>query len=260
MRVLYQEYVQAKASAWSATSSHSEAYRLNRVLDLIDGDPLKLLQGLADREYGSYTKQTIWTRVMAFWEWGIANGKLQEPNPYKEYRKKNPRMFRGAYKRKPCKQTFDDIMVKLKTIPDPVMQNTAIVQMTGGLRFCELFTIHDGQVIGKGNKIRKVYLPNPIGPLIDRKQYSAYLRQLKTFGLTTHHLRHARATHFSESGASVFELRKFMGWSDIKVAESYVNARDERIQMLAKIRTETKVLGVMGVLKLLAKTVRETVK
>jgi hypothetical protein len=216
-------------------------------------------------EYGTYTRLTIWTRVAAFYAWGIEAGKIQGPNAYWDfYRDKvNKKLFRGAYKRNPCKQSFDEIMVKLQTIECPVMRNTAIVQMTGGLRFCELFTINGNEVLGKGRKIRKVYLPDPIGPLIERNQYSAYLKQLKQFGLTTHKLRHARMTHFVEQGATLWELRKFAGWGkNSNMAESYITARDERIGELAtrSIKTERKVETVMSVLKLLARTVREQVK
>lgn len=246
MKALYAAYIQSKAGSMSPTSIRSESVRLNRFLHLVDGDAQKLMAHLSAQDYGSYTKQTIWTRVSAFWDWGIANAGLASPNPYKAWHEQNPRAFRGAYKKNPCKQTYDEIMRKLKTIKDSELRNTAIVLLVGGLRIHELWTIHDGHVIGKGSKRRKVYLPDPLGPIMPKERYGHLLRELKRFGLTPHKLRHARMSHMAESGASTFELMKFAGWSNIDVAQSYIHARDERVQEIAmKAHTQSRVKRLM---------------
>jgi integrase len=243
MRAAYEEYIADKSGVWSPASTRSEAQRLNSVLHLVDGDAPKLWEAL--KEYGSYSRTTLWTRVSAFWDWGIETKGFAEPNPYKKFREKNARAFRNAYQRNPCKQSYAEIMRKIVTIEDPVLRNTAKVLLVGGLRCCELWTIHDNNqyVIGKGSKKRKVYLPDPLGPIMTKSQYSALLRELKRFGLTPHKLRHARMTDMVEKGATIFELKKFAGWSNIAVAESYVNARDERLQSLAEQR---RVDGIMA--------------
>lgn len=232
MKELYAEYIKDKAGLWSPASIRSESVRLNPILHLLDGDAPKLWAAL--ESYGAYTRTTLWTRVAAFYKWCIENGKLEGPNPYQVFRDKNARSFRNTYTRRPCKQSFDEISKKIDTIEDVAIRNKCRQLLEGGLRWAESFTLEDGFVVGKGNKRREVFVPTINGPMADKDQYSAVLRELKKFGLTPHKLRHARMTDIVNKGASVFELKKIAGWSNIAVAESYVNVREERVRELMK--------------------------
>jgi hypothetical protein len=230
----YAEYIREKSTAWAASSVRSESQRLNRFIHLVDGDAAKLFAAL--QELGSYSRQTYWTRASAYWDWLIETGKAQAPNPYATWIAKNRRVFANAYVRKPCPVTFDEAWALLDRIGAEDLRNGAKVLLWAGLRWCEIHTITpDGYVTGKGGKVRKVYLPpEAAGPLPGRNRYSAILRELKKLGLRPHKLRSIRMSNLVERGANVFELKAYAGWSDLKVAESYVIAREQRIQALVQ--------------------------
>jgi integrase len=245
MRELYQEYLKERAGTWSATSAHSESYRLNRLWPFIDGDAAKLWDALKD--YGAYSRTTYWTRVSSFYDWAIEAGKAPGPNPYKAFRQKNVRCFRNQYVRKPCEITFDELLARSARVPDEAIRNKLRQLLIGGLRISESDTLADGHVVGKGGKRRKVYVPEPDGPMATVRQYSAVLRACKRhLGVTPHKLRSARMTDLVDKGATIFELKKFAGWSNISTAESYVYARDERLQELAEQRTNSLMSKIMG--------------
>lgn len=105
----------------------------------------------------------------------------------------------------------------------------------GGLRWSESYTLTgDGYVTGKGSKVRKVYAIPITGELAEKRRYSAMLRQLKKVGIQSpHKLRSIKMTSMVDKGANPFELKKFAGWSSLATAESYVNAKDDRIKAMA---------------------------
>jgi integrase len=258
MKELYQQYCESKANVWSDSSRRSESQRLNRLWPFIDGDAPKLWDALKD--YGGYSRVTYWARVSAFWDWAIESGHLQAPNPYADFKKKNPRPFRGQYKKEPCTIPFEQLMDGIRKEKRPEIRNKMIQLLEGGLRWTESHTLSDGEVLGKGGKRRRVYVPESDGPLATPAQYSAVLRACKRLGIKgPHKLRSARLSDLADNGANLFELMKFAGWSNPAVAQSYIEARDEKVQALAEKRRNAKVSGVMGVLKLMVKTVKEKV-
>jgi integrase len=245
VKELYLEYVRSKQGVWSETSSHTEGYRLNRVFHLLDGNAQTLWDGLQD--YGAYSRTTLWTRVSAFWDWAIKNGHTPAPNPYAEFRKANIRRFRNCYERKPCNEPFEEMLAKIERVPNEAVRNKLKQLLIGGLRIRESDTLQDGHVIGKGGKRRKVYVPEIDGPMTTIRQYSAVLRACKRhLGVTPHKLRSCRMSDMADRGANLFELMKFAGWSNPGTAQSYIEARDEKIAKLAEMR---KVETLMGKLK-----------
>ncbi len=247
MKNLYAEYVADKSGVWSEASKRSESQRLNRVMHLIDGDAAKLWAGL--ESYGGYSRVTYWARVTAFWDWGIAAEKLSPPNQYKEFKKKNPRLFRGQYKKQPCNIPFETLMAGIKLEKNEAVRNKMIQLLEGGLRITESHTLTNGEVIGKGGKRRKVYVPEIAGAMAGPAQYSAVLRACKKLGIKgPHKLRSARLSDMAATGATMFDLMKFAGWSSPSVAQSYIEARDENVQALAEKRRQ-QVSTTMGKLK-----------
>jgi integrase len=236
VRELYTAYIADRAPGWRESSVRSERQRLNALWPAIDGDPVKLWEAL--QEHGSYTRLTIWTRVSSFWDWMIEAGHTQAPNPYARWRERNKRAFANAYIRKPATQTFAETWSRLDTVEPEDIRNALKTLLWAGLRWCELRTITpDGYVTGKGGKVRKVYLPEGISgrPIAGPERYSACLRAVKRAGVPgLHKLRSIRMTEMVNRGANAFELKKYAGWSSLAVAESYVNARDERIAELVQ--------------------------
>jgi hypothetical protein len=247
MKEFYGQYVEAKSGVWSESSRRSESQRLNRLWDSIDGDAPKLWDALKD--YGAYSRTTYWTRVSNYWDWLIEAGHTQPPNPYAEFKKKNPRPFRGQYKKEPCNIPFETLMEKIQQERNEAVRNKMAQLLEGGLRWTESHTLADGEVIGKGGKRRRVYVPEVDGPLATPSQYSAVLRACKRLGIRgPHKLRSARLSDLADGGANLFELMKFAGWSSPTVAQSYIEARDEKVQALAeKRRKQTE--SLMGKLK-----------
>lgn len=256
MKEKYQEYCQSKKNVWSSASFRSESMRLNKLLHLIDGDAPKLWEAMAD--YHPNARATYWMRVSAFWNWRIENGQLTEPNPYKVFREKNPRLFRGVYKKDPCTIPFDELMVRISKEPNVAIRNKMIQVLESGMRWTESTTFdkEKGEVVGKGGLVRKIYVPEIDGPIAGPEMYSSVLRACKRIGIKgPHKLRSARLTDMAESGANMFDLMKFAGWKSPAVAQSYIEARDERVKALAERRKNQKVNGVMTVLKFFGKAV-----
>jgi integrase len=236
MREIYQQYIQDKSTAWSPASIRSESLRLNRILHLIENTkeaPSRLWDAM--KPYGGYTRVTMWNRVVCFLDWAIENGHATAPNHFKIFRDRNPRAFQNQYIRKPSQLRFKEIVDALNRIPDEELRNKSFQLFYGGMRFSESYTLTpDGYVTGKGNKIRKVYLPEIAGPIAAKSRYRALLRQLKKVGITgPHKLRSARMMSLVDQGANPFQLKKFAGWASLATAESYIEARDEDLQKLA---------------------------
>jgi hypothetical protein len=244
MRELYQKYIADKAPAWSPASVRSESIRLNRVLDLIENTkeaPARVWAALKD--HGGYTRVTMWNRIVCFLDWAIEGEHLAAPNHFKVFRDKNPRAFQGQYIRKPSPFRFNEVQERIQRIQDEELRNKALQLFYGGLRFSESYTLTaDGYVTGKGNKIRKTYLPDALkdAPMMEARRYRALLRQLKKVGISgPHKLRSARMMSLVDQGANPFQLKKFAGWASLATAESYIEARDEDLQRLAAKDLET---------------------
>jgi integrase len=232
---LYRRYIEEMTTTWSEASVRSESQRLNVLWDVIDGDAPKLWDKLKADDYGRYSMVVLFTRVTCFWDWAIEGGFLAGPNPYKVFRKKNRRAFLNAYVRKPCEIPYAEAKAAIMRIEKEDLRNKALQLLSGGLRWSESYTLTgDGYVTGKGSKVRKVYAIPITGELAEKRRYSAMLRQLKKVGIQSpHKLRSIKMTSMVDKGANPFELKKFAGWSSLATAESYVNAKDDRIKAMA---------------------------
>jgi integrase len=131
----------------------------------------------------------------------------------------------------PFPMPYAEVYRRVLGIPQEDLRLMALTLLRGGLRFSEIFAFQpDGTVIGKGSKIRRVYVSPPEGITFTRSRYSSLLRALKKVGIPSpHKLRHAKMSSVIENGMNVFELTKFAGWASVETAQSYVNARDEEI-------------------------------
>ncbi len=237
MKDLYAEYIKDKAPTWSASSVRSESSRLNGRHELIDGNAARLWDSLKDLQ--PYARATYWTRVAAFYDWLIENGKRTSPNPYTVFRKRNTQCFRNAYVKRPCQVSMTDIKALLDKIPDKYedIRNKCKQLLAGGLRRTESYTLADGYVTGKGGKVRRAYVPEILGPMAEPSRYSTMLKVLKKYcGITPHKLRSIKLTTMARKPEiKSRDLQEFAGWSSISTAESYVNANHE---LIAKLATE----------------------
>jgi hypothetical protein len=230
MKSLIEQYIESQKNSWSATTQASERYRLLGVQSHLDGNPDTLwaaIQGLKP-----YSRATTWTRVAAFWTYLIETGQRQGPNPYQMWRKKNAKAFKNVYQQKVPEMTYAQAEALISQITDPLARQKAMDLLGAGLRYTESGTYKDGQVTGKGGKVRKVYLET--APTAYDKSYHSFLRALAKVGLKPHDLRKICLNELVDAGANPFELCEAAGWSDPKTAVSYIKARQGRVADLFK--------------------------
>lgn len=239
---LYQKYIEEKRGAWSVASINSESKRLNKVLPRLDGDCWALWRWLGDN-YNKHSRVTIWTRIVAFYDWGIKRGHLQAPNPYSAFREDNPRCFQNFYERRPPGMTFADAKARIMTLSDPEIRNKCLQLLTSGMRWSESGTLTpEGYVLGKGGKTRRVYPMVGLGPMVSVSAYRKVLRTLKTIGIKgPHRLRGIFLTELVRRKIDTFDLKEVAGWSSLQTAESYIAANHEKIKgLVASVHEEVK--------------------
>lgn len=230
-----ERYIKSKENAWSETTRQSEGSRLLKVVELLDGNPETLWEALEEQEYGNYSKATIWTRVSCFWDWCNKEGLIsaESGNPYRSYRTSNARLFKNVYKRSPSRLSFDEIKSRIAQISHKKVRNKALELLTSGLRYTESLSKEDGNIVGKGGKVRE-FLGDQICDW--DLSYSFFYMELKKVGLSPHDLRKAFATRMVESGMNPYDLCRVMGWSKLETAMSYVQTskRDELKDFIKK--------------------------
>lgn len=201
-------------------------------IDHLDGDPERLWAHLHANQ-SPYSRITTWVRVTQFWEWGAWCWPLQY-NPYEIFREANPRLFdtKSAYIRRIPKQSFKDAWQKLEGARPDVRKRAREI-LGAGLRWIESVRHENGEVVGKGGRIRKVYVPVVEGKPFEMS-YSTFRRELKKLGLKPHDLRKIFAKESVRQGANQFDLCTLMGWSNLNTARSYVEGDEEKIERLVQ--------------------------
>jgi hypothetical protein len=251
-----QKYIATKGIAWSKTTQQSEKYRLNAIVDYLDGSPQRLWEFLERRGYKSYARVTTWTRTAHFWSWAISQ-QLAEPevlpngdrvNPYTEFRAAHARYFKNAYQRKGAPLTFEEARARIDQdlAAHPDVRKKAMELLLTGMRYKESFTKskptasnEHGEVrriVGKGGKIREVFFPAALkkyaAPDYD-EGYEKFRRTLKDcVGVKPHDLRKLFLTQLVDKDMNVFDLLDVAGWNNIQTAQSYINGNKTRIRDL----------------------------
>lgn len=234
MKTLIKQYICDMTLSWAPSTLKSEEARLRRVGPFLHLDPRLVWEKLSHLK--PYSRVTTWTRITAFYEWCIEEGKLEGPNQFKRFRRKRAKLFKHCYERKPSQVSAAEIRERLKTLPRHVEQK-ALQLLGSGLRWSESLTLKDGFVIGKGGKKRKVFGGNvsmgvQYGDLVSTN-YGRLVRCLRKIGLKPHDLRKAFAQSLVEKGLNEFDLCHVMGWESLETAKSYVRAKkDEELQRL----------------------------
>jgi integrase len=207
----------------------SEKARLNAVAAMLNGDADALYAHLEAEGAAPYARATVFTRVGTFWDFVIARGEAQAPNPYKVFKREKARLFKNVYTPKKPRITFEEAKARIALLTHAEDRAQAILLLTGGLRFSESLTIRDGMVIGKGGKPRDVFVGNNQGSPY-RRAYRSFLRALYSVGLKPHDLRKIFLTAFVEAGANMFELQEVAGWASLEPAKAYINVNRASIE------------------------------
>lgn len=224
------QYLNKKKLAWSDRTYTTESTRLLKIANRINGDAESLYHHLKT-VYSPYTLVSVWGRVMEIWELLDTTD-----NPYKTFKENNIRLFKNYYSRKEVPFSFEEAEARIRKISDKEVRAKANDLLHTGLRFSESQTEKDGYVVGKGNKIRKVFRPRHLSPVIFSRDYTTFTRHLKKVGLTSHMLRKLAATRLVELGLKEQDLCKVFGWSNFETAKYYIQPKtDENIQSLMEI-------------------------
>lgn len=226
------KYLQEHSLAWSASTLKSEASRLKAIEKALDGNPTHLWSLLTHKK--PYTRTTTWTRVVHYWDWLIEKGQVKDgKNPYREFRRKNARLFRNVYVRRVPDISYQDAVTRINKLDDPQVKAKALQLLSTGCRWAESFTYKDGEVIGKGGKRRRVYGNDVRRPRFTRS-YGYFWKQLAKVELKPHDLRKIFFNEVVNNGASVFELCTLAGWSKLDTAQSYIKANEKRLEKIVK--------------------------
>lgn len=219
MRDHIRDYIKDKEFAWAPTTQKSEQYRLSSLSHSLDGDPARLWQELSKLK--PYSRITTWTRVCAFWEWMIANGRSSGPNLYKVWREKNARIFKNAYQPKYPTISFEEAVLKVKGLKDKAASNLALQILGEGTRWSECQTEGSDPIIGKSASARSRYRPDLAGPTF-KGSYASFRRALGDVGIRPHDLRKLCATRLVSEGLKEADLLKVMGWTSMETAKFYL--------------------------------------
>lgn len=229
MKHLIQMYLEDQKLAWSPSTLRSEAARLDKHHTLLALSPEQAWAALGHLK--PYTRVTTWTRFVKFIDWAIAAGHLAGPNLFSLFRIRNARLFKHTYTRKPAILGFEEAVTRISTLSNEAIKRRALQLLYSGLRYSELDKISQGSVVGKGGRIRNVFVPKIDGPEYTGTHHT-FWRALTGIGLTPHMLRKIALTRLVELGADAFELCDLAGWASIQTALSYIKANNGRTKRL----------------------------
>jgi integrase len=222
MKYLIEPYLEDHEGAWALTTWKSERARLNSVAHILEKGPKVVYEHLVSIGSKPYTIKTCFIRICALESWA----KL--PPVFKAWMKKHKNKFKHAYQKEDLEMSYEEALVRIKTIPSDATRTHALGLLATGLRLDESYRVIGGKVTGKGGKPRKVF--GTIEVTVPKHQLQS---ALKAVGLKVHSLRKLSATRLAEKGASAADLMKVYGWSDIKTASIYLQGKsDERLQAL----------------------------
>jgi site-specific recombinase XerD len=225
MKEKVEAYLKDMELAWSKKTLKDAKSALNRVLPALTGDSRALWDDLVKTQSG-YSRVTTWGIVSRFWDFAFPD----EENPYRTFQKKNKRLFKDQYFKKPATLSIEDAKEKIESISDPSIRKKALELLYSGMRWGESLNVKEDVCDGKTGK-RKVVIPKIEGPKYE-KSYLTFLRALKDVGLKPHDLRKIGLTEVVKAGADVFELQKIAGWKSLNSAASYIGVKPERLEQI----------------------------
>src|SRR5688500_16536806 len=127
---MIESYLKAHEMSWSPSTLKSETLRLRRWAPHITGDAEQLFLKLS-ASLGRYTIVTTWTRISDYWGWAHPG-----PNPYRQFREENMRLFKHAYQRKKVGCSYEEAREAIVSGLRGETRQRALDLLGGGLRWC----------------------------------------------------------------------------------------------------------------------------
>jgi|ERR1019366_4094796 integrase len=219
-----ERYLEDMKNAWAPKTLHNTKLTLGRLLPVLTGDPQKLWDELCKTQ-SDYTRVMTWGKVCGFWDYAEPDSR----NPYRDYRKKNARLFRDKYLEKTTSETAKSAREKIASITNPSIKRKAMELLLTGMRYTESLTLKDGVILGKGDRKRKINVPEVEGPEMTC-HYKTFYNALRDVGLKPHTLRKIYLTECVRKGANVFQLKKLAGWKSLQSAVSYIDVDEDSVR------------------------------
>jgi len=221
------------AGIWSPTTLKSEKARLNALGPacplLTEEDINALYKRLKASGLRPYTLKTLFIRLVSMELWAVEHGLYNGKMKFKAWMRQYGRAaFRNAYQKEvlPDELTFASVVSRIENeIKDPTIRARCLQLLFGGMRISESRSLHQGRVLGKGRKLRKVHLPPGLRENLtaSSKSDSTLRRHLSKLGLKPHTLRKLAATRLARTQEfDAFELCALFGWSSVNTALQYI--------------------------------------
>lgn len=218
MNDLIPQYLKDQENAWAPTTLKSESSRLYSIQQYLHLSPEELYQTVKNKGMKEYSIKTLFIRLASMENWAYRKG-LLKTQPFKEFMIKFRQRFKHVYQREEVSLTYDEAISRINQLEDPY-RTLAFQILKTGIRVSERNKIKDGQVTGKGSKVRPVY-----GEITVSVPYTTFYTKLKQVGLKPHMLRKLRATYLAEKGAGPADLCHIFGWSNISTAYVYLQPK-----------------------------------
>ena len=221
MRQFIESYLEHKESSWALSTYRSEKSRLNAQAASLHLSPKELHKRLTEQGMKPYSIKTLFIRLSDLEKFA----KL--PASFAAYLESHKNRFKHVYQAEELTITYEQAQALIGQLAQPY-RSMAEGMLQTGVRISEAYGVEDGRVVGKGGKPRKVF-----GIIKETAPKSTFALKLKEIGLKPHTLRKLCATRLADKGASAADLCKVFGWSDIRVAHKYLQAKaDAKLQEL----------------------------
>lgn len=200
----------------------SESSRLYANSQLLHLQPEELCQRLS-LQMKPYAAKTTLIRIA---DYKAFTGDVTLRN----FLRNNRKRFQNAYEKERLNVNYNGALRALEQIKDTRIRNLCYELLFSGARISELLSHKHGQVVGKGGRIRTLFLRDSLRHYAGCS-YSEVYKSLKAVGLKPHTLRKLAATRMAEMGFREADLMRVMGWSQISTAACYLQPkRDEEIR------------------------------
>ncbi len=225
MKKRIDEYLKDHELAWGENTRRSERHRMGRLGALLVLDPKAAWDQLQD--LGSYSRITYWVRLTHFYDWLLSKGYRWGANPYREFRKRNKRLFKNVYEPRVPETSYLEARKLVEGIEDGAVRAACLELLDGALRHVDYARRQGDHTRGKGGKLRRVYGEQKTQ---ERVRYQRLYRSLRSAGLRPHDLRKIRLNQAVDAGMEPFMLKDFAGWESIETAQSYIKRRENKVE------------------------------
>ncbi len=226
-----QQYIESKQLSWATSTLEKEYSRLKANAHLIDRGPKDAYLKLKKSGMKPYSIKTTMIRLGEFELFAF------KTIAFKEFMAANSNLFKYAYQSERLSLTFGEAAERVEQISDEHTRLACRQLLEAGLRSCELKTLKNERVIGKGGKPREVHLAPELKTFKYQGTYWQLYSALRKVGLKPHTLRKLCATVFGRmDSVTAIDMQEEFGWSGADTIARYMQPMksEQRGELLRK--------------------------